>query len=244
MDYFFSSFRNTEGKTARRQLYKKEKGCTTEPLLASKEWSVSFTFPSDISASVATSTSRSSIETSLITYDDYPSYPTYEELTDYALLEEDGVMTMNKSARSGVSLRRRVSGSLLRSLKKGVKRMAKRKHKDTSSTSESSDQDDDSISTAERRESDAKRRKISVIPRVRKTMLEWAKSIRKNASKSILRQDPSDEAVVVELGTEGIRQKAACKFLPLDCNSASYDADVVFLDYVEEVDRRNKTFFR
>jgi hypothetical protein len=204
---------------------------------------VSFTFPSDISASVATSTSRSSIETSLITYDDYPSYPTYEESTDYAPLEEDGVMTMNKSARSGVSLRRRVSGSL-RSLKKGVKRMAKRKHKDTSSTIESSDQDDESMSTAEWRESDAKRRKISVIPLVRKKMLEWAKSIRKNASQSILRQDPSDDAVVVELGAVGIRQKAACKFLPLDCNSGSYDVDVVFFDYVEEVDRRNKTFFR
>jgi hypothetical protein len=232
MTYLFSSFRSTEGRKSRRQIYESEKGCPTEPLLASKEWSVSFTFPSDLSASAATSTSRSSVETSLITYDDYPSYPSYDEPADGALLEVDGVMAINKSARSGVSFRRRVSGSL-RSLKKGMKRMAKRKHADTSSTNETSDPDDESIDTAEWRESDAKRRKISVIPRLRKKMLEWAKSIRNSASKSVLRLDPSDEAVVVELGSVVIRPaKATRKFLPLDCNSVSYDvsydADAMF----------------
>jgi hypothetical protein len=227
MDYFFSSFRSTEGTKARRQDYKKEKGCSTEPLLDAKVWSVSFTFPSDISASVATATSRSSIETSLISYDDYPSYPAFETSIDDLPLEVDGVMAMNKSARSGMSLRRRVSGSI-RSLKKDVKRMAKTKHEDTSTTDETSDQDDESISTNEWRESDAKRRKISVIPRLRKKVLEWAKSISKSASQP-LRLDPSEDAVVAELGVMGTRPKAASrKFVPLECNSVSYDVDVMF----------------
>jgi hypothetical protein len=225
MVYLFSSFRSTEGTKSRRQNYKKEKGWSSEPLLDTKVWSVSFTFPSDISASVATATSRSSIETSLISYDDYPSYPAFETSADDLPLEVDGVMAMNKSARSGASLRRRVSGSL-RSLKKGVKRMAKKKHKDKISTSETSDQDDESISTNEWIESDAKRRKISVITRLRKKMLGWAKSMRKNASRS-LRLDPSDDAVVAELGLMGTRPKASRKFSPLECNSVSYDVDVM-----------------
>ena len=211
MDYFFSSFRNTKGTKSRRQVYKKEKDCSTEPLLDSKVYSVSFTFPSDISESVATATSRSSIETSLISYDDYPSYPAFETSNNDLSLEVDGVMAVNKSVQSGArpSLRRRVSGSL-RSLKKGLnKRMAKRKHKDTSSTKDTSDQDDESISTSEWIESDAKRSKISVVPRLRKKMLEWAKSIRKNASM-------------------GIRPNASRKFSHLECNSVSYDVDVMF----------------
>jgi hypothetical protein len=226
MDYFFSSFRNTEGTKSRRQVYK-EKGCSTEPLLDTKVWSVNFTlFPNDISPSVATATSRSSIDTSLISYDDYPSYPAIETSTDDLPLEVDGVMAMKKSARSGVSLRRRVSGSI-RSLKKGVKCMAKRKPKDTSPTNETSDQDDESISTNEWIESDAKRRKISVVPRLRTKMLQWAKSISKRGSKS-LRLDPSDDAVVAELGVMGGHPKASRKFSPLECNSVSYDVDVMF----------------
>lgn len=220
MVYIFSSFRSTEGRKSRRQLYKKEKGgghCPTDPLLDAKAWSVSCTFPSDISASAATATSRSSVETSLISYDDYPSYPSYDEPTDALPLEVDGVMAMNKSARSGVSLRRRVSDSV-RSLKKGVKRMAKRKHKDTSSRNKTSNQDDESISTTEWSEYDAKRHKT----RLRKKMLEWAKSIRRNASKSFRQETSSGGSAVAEV------PRASRKFSHLDCNSVSYDFDVMF----------------
>jgi hypothetical protein len=231
MNYFLSSFRNTESTKSRRQVYQKEKGCSTEPLLDTKVWSVSFTtFPSDdISASVATVTSLSSIETSPISYYDYPSYPNYKVTTDDLPLEVDGVMAMKNSAWSGVAsrLRRRVSGSLL-SWKKGVvKRMAKRKYKGTSSTNETSDPEDESISTNELIESVAKRRKISAIPRLWKKMLEWAKSITKNASRSV-RLDSTDDAVDDELGVMGTRPKASRKFSPLECNSASYDVDVMF----------------
>jgi hypothetical protein len=228
MDNFFSSFRSTEGRKGRRKAFKKEKGGGTDPLLDTKHWSVSFTFPSDISASAATASSRSSIETSLISYDDYPSYPAYEEPTDDLALGVDGVMAMNKSARSGVSFRRRASGSF-RSLKKNLKRMAKRKHQDKSSSNGNLDHDDESISMAEWSscENDAKRRK-TVIPRIRKKLLEWAKSIRRGASKSCRQETPASDSVVSKAGTVGIHPKASRKFSPLECTSVSYDVDVVF----------------
>jgi hypothetical protein len=226
MENFFSSFRSTEGRKDRRQAYEKEKGgvhCITDPLLKRKEWSVSFTFPSDISARSATASSRSSVETSLICYDDYPSYPTYEEPADDPTLEIDGVMAMNKSARSGVSLRRRVSGSY-RSLKKGLKRMAKRKHQEKSSRNGTMDQDDESMSTIEwsNCENDVKRRKTG-IPALRKKFVEWVKSVRRSALKSCREETPKE---VSGPGTAGARPKAARKFIPLECNSVSYDGDV------------------
>jgi hypothetical protein len=227
MDNFFSSFRSTEGRQDRRQAFEKGKGGgLSDPLLDAREWSVSFTFPSDITASAA---SRSSIETALI-YDDYPSYPTYENaIDDVNLHEVDGVMAMNKSSRSGVSLVRRVSGSF-RSLKKGLKRMTKRKHPEQSSRDGTLDQDDEeSISTTEcsNCEHDVKRRK-TVIPRLRKKFLLWAKSVRKSALKSCRKETSTGDSAVYEGRTARTRSKESVKFLSLDCESVSYDVGLLF----------------
>lgn len=227
MDNFFSRFRSTEGRKDRRQAFEKGKGGgLSDPLLDTREWSVSFTYPSDISASVA---NRSSIETALI-YDDYPSYPTYGEATDDVTLHEvDGVMAMNKSSRSGVSLVRRVSGSF-RSLKKGLTRMAKRKYPEQSSRDGTLDQnDEESISTTEcsNCEHDVKRRK-TVIPRLRKKFLLWAKSVRRSAMKSCKQENPTGDSAVSEVRTTRTRSKACAKFLPLECDSVSFDVGLLF----------------
>jgi hypothetical protein len=97
-------------------------------LILDTKTTAAFVAPTDAS----TSTGRSSLDD----YDDYdPSYAVYERELDgnSGSQEADGFVSTNKSTRTGVSVRRRVSDSF-RSLKENFKRMAKRKHLDSTWT--------------------------------------------------------------------------------------------------------------
>lgn len=229
MDFFFASFFSTVDRRGNRRTAAKEAGeghSSTDPILDARTGKVCSISPSDISTSGSVS-----VETS-IDYDDYPSYPAYEDLLEDFTLEADGVMAIHRSARAGVSVRRRVRGSLL-SIKKGLKRMANRKHAKPEKATRhvTLDQDDESVTMIEsvNCEPDAKRPKTIILPRLQKKFRKWATSIKRSAPKSRNRQEiPKDDYVVSEAGTRGTRPKPFAQFLPLDCGSLSFDVNITF----------------